>query len=131
MTDNLIYNLKPMHYNNRAQNRIATCNAHNNFFGAPPGGPMRSSGKVGKALLCDGVSSFESVPHSEKFEPKNLTVEAWIQLDEYPAGEDPRSWIVNKNTHEFAESHYALVIDGKKVAAYLNIGGGQQNYHDA
>jgi hypothetical protein len=26
-----------MNYNNKAQNRIATCNEHANFFGAKPG----------------------------------------------------------------------------------------------
>jgi beta-galactosidase len=71
------------------------------------------------------------VPHSDNLEPKHLTLEAWIQLDAYPGGDDPRRWIVNKNTHEFTESHYALVIDGKKVAGFLNIGGGQENYHEA
>lgn len=132
VTGNVVYNVRtPMNYNNRVQNRIATCNEHDNFFGVRPGGPLRTHGKVGKALLCDGAGSFESVPHSDKLEPKYLTVEAWIHLSEYPAGNDPRRWIVNKNTHEFTESHYALVIDGKKVAAFLNIGGGQENHHEA
>ena len=119
-----------MNYNNRNQNRIATCNEHDNFFGIRPGGSRRAPGKVGTALACDGASVFESVPHSDKLESRHLTVEAWIQLNQYPGGEDPRRWIVNKNTHEFTESHYALVIDGKKAAAYLNIGGGEQNYRE-
>jgi len=132
ITGNVVYNVRtPMNYNNRVQKRIATCNEHDNWFGTAPGGTPRCSGKVGKALLCNGVGSSESVSHSEELEPKHLTVEAWIQLDDYPGGNDPRRWIVNKNTHEFTESHYALVIDGKKVAAFLNIGGGQQNYHEA
>jgi len=132
VTGNVVYNVHtPMNYNNRSQNRIATCNEHDNFFGIRPGGPPRGVGKVGRALACDGTGVFHSVPHSDKLEPKHLTVEAWIQLDAYPGGDDPRRWIVNKNTHEFTESHYALVIDGKKVAAFLNIGGGQENYHEA
>jgi hypothetical protein len=132
VTGNVAYNVRtPMNYNNRNQNRIATCNEHDNFFGIGPSGPPRAPGKVGQALACDGAGVFQSVPHSDKLEPEHLTVEAWIRLDEYPGGDDPRRWIVNKNTHEFTESHYALVVDGKKVAGFLNIGGGQQNYHEA
>ena len=71
------------------------------------------------------------MPHSDKLDPRRLTAEAWIQLDAYPGGDDPRRWIVNKNTHEFTESHYALIIDGQKVAGFLNIGGGQENYYEA
>ncbi|MEA1951827.1 MAG: right-handed parallel beta-helix repeat-containing protein [Planctomycetota bacterium] len=34
VTGNVVYNVsKPMNYNNRAQNRNATCNEHGNFFG--------------------------------------------------------------------------------------------------
>ena len=126
-TGNLVYNVrKAMNYNNRQQNRIATCPVHGNWFGAPPGGTPRCPGKVGKALLCNGTSSSESVPHSKELEPKHMTVEAWVHLSEYPSGHDRRRWIVNKNTHEASESHYALAIDGKKAAAFLNIGG----YHE-
>ena len=40
VTGNVVYRVRtPMNYNNRAQNRIATCKEHDNFFGAPPGGP--------------------------------------------------------------------------------------------
>ncbi len=132
VTGNLVYNVtRPMNYNNRAQNRIATCREHDNFFGVRPGGLPHAPGKVGKALLCDGVGVFKSIPHADKLDPKHLTVEVWIQVSEYPGGKDPRRWIVNKNTHEFTQSHYGLVLDGKKIAAFLNIGGGQQNYYEA
>ena len=60
-------------------------------------------------------------------EPAELTVEAWVNLPEFPAGPDTRRWIVNKNANEWAEGHYALVLDGGKVGAYLNIGGGEKN----
>lgn len=37
VTGNLVYNTQtPMFYNNKAQNRKATCNEHSNFFGAKP-----------------------------------------------------------------------------------------------
>ncbi len=33
VTGNVVYNVRtPMNYNNRNQNRIATCNEHDNFF---------------------------------------------------------------------------------------------------
>ena len=117
--------------NNHHQNRIATCKIHDNWSNWRPGAESRAPGKVGKALLCDGMGNCVSVPHEDKLDPKNLSVEAWIQLSAYPVGKEPRRWIVNKNCHEFTAGHYALIIDGKKVAGYLNIGGGQANYHEA
>jgi hypothetical protein len=37
VTGNLVYNVsKPINYNNLAQDRKATCNEHDNFFGAKP-----------------------------------------------------------------------------------------------
>ena len=37
VTGNLVYSVpRPMNYNNAAQNRRATCNEHDNFFGAKP-----------------------------------------------------------------------------------------------
>ena len=128
VTGNLVYGVRnPMNFNNRNQNRIATCPVHDNHFGVLPDGPPRSQGKVGKALLCDGVATYESVPHSPKLEPQHLTIEAWIWLDEFPTDDDGRRWIVNKNTHEFTQSHYALMIYYTKVGAYLNIGGASKN----
>jgi hypothetical protein len=38
VTGNVVYNvIRPMNYNNHAQNRIATCPTHDNFFGSNPG----------------------------------------------------------------------------------------------
>ena len=60
VTGNVVYNVRtPMNYNNRAQNRVATCNEHDNFFGIQPGGSLRAPGKVGTALAGDGASAFE------------------------------------------------------------------------
>jgi hypothetical protein len=131
VTGNLVYNVpRAMNYNNAAQNRKATCNEHDNFFDAKPGGEVRTKGKVGMGLLCDG-SNFAEAPHAPNLEPAQLTVEAWVLLKEWPAGDDTRRWIVNKNTHEFTQGHYALMIDGNKAGAYLNIGGGQENCYEA
>lgn len=98
-----------------------------NRLGAAPPAP----GRVGTALRCDGTSSFVEAPHSERLEPECLTVEAWVRMAEYPSGRDTRRWIVNKNANEWVEGHYALVIDGGRAGAYLNIGGGRQNCHAA
>jgi len=85
-------------------------------------------GKVGLALGCDGSSSFVEAPHKPELDPEQLTVEAWVKLDEYPGGNDPRRWIVNKNRNEWEEGHYALIVERDRVGAYLNIGGGRQNH---
>ena len=131
VTGNLVYSVpRAMNFNNRAQNRIATCKVHDNFFGHRPGGVPLCPGKLGKGLLCDGVGSFLEVPHAPSLEPEHLTIAAWIWLDEFPADADGRRWIVNKNTHEFTEGHYALMVYYTKVGAYLNIGGGQPNCHE-
>ena len=132
VTGNSVHDVpNAMNYNNRAQNRIKTCNEHDDFFNARPGGQPLADGKVGKALLCDGAGAFLEAPHRSELEPAELTIEAWVYLDELPTGADARRWIVNKNTHEFTEGHYALMVDDSKVGAYLNIGGGQQNCHEA
>ena len=85
-------------------------------------------GKVGTALACDGSSSFVEAPHKPELDPEQLTVEAWIRLDEFPGGTDPRRWIVNKNRNEWEEGNYALMVQGSQVGAYLNVGGGRQNH---
>ncbi len=97
-----------------------------NHFGiAPP----PAEGKVGKALACDGASTLFEVPASPQLEPEQMTIEAWIKPAEIPAGKDNRRWIVNKNRNEWENGHYALMILGDKVGAYLNIGGGEKNAH--
>ena len=84
-------------------------------------------GKVGKAFACDGQNTFFDVPHSPALEPQQLTLAAWIYLDEYPAGE-ARRWIASKNVNEHQEAHYALIIENNEAGAYVNIGGGGGNF---
>jgi hypothetical protein len=90
-----------------------------------------SPGVSGNALSFDGINDYISVPHSSLVEPTNLTIEAWINIPVIPGGTDPRRWIVNKNTHESTQGHYALMINGSRVGAYLNIGGGSGNVFSA
>ncbi|HUU93750.1 MAG TPA: PQQ-binding-like beta-propeller repeat protein [Phycisphaerae bacterium] len=87
------------------------------------GGATLAPGKVGVALELDGLTGQVEVPHSPALEPAEMTLEAWIFLDRWPQSGDIRRWIVNKNTHEQTDGHYALVISGMQVGAYLNIGG--------
>lgn len=114
-------------FNNRRQNRDATCNVHDNYFRRRPSPTLRHEpGKFGRAL-----AGAISVAHSPDFEPQELTVETWLYLSDYPSGREPRRWIVGKNRNEYVDGHYALVIWGKKVSAYLNIGGGAENHYEA
>jgi hypothetical protein len=98
-----------------------------------PSQPRLAEGKIGSALGCDG-RAFIEVPHDAKYEPEQLTAEAWIRLDRWPeprtiaAGKtDTRRWIVSKNANEWEQGHYGLAIRHDQVGAYLNIGGGREN----
>jgi hypothetical protein len=89
--------------------------------------------KLGPGRLRGGLlatsKSFYETPHANKFEPPQLTVEAWVRMDEYPAARDTRRWIVSKSANEETDGHYALIVQGKEAGAYLNIGGGPANLH--
>jgi hypothetical protein len=71
------------------------------------------------------------VAHEAALEPEQITVSAWVWLTEYPAGEDNRRWVVNKNGNEWSQGHYGLVVAGKEVGAFLNIGGGRDKCFEA
>jgi hypothetical protein len=86
-----------------------------------------AKGKVGNGLNCDGSTTFVELASSAALEPQQLTAEAWINAAASPSGGDARRWIVGKNNNEWAEGHYALMIDGDKAGAYVNIGGGEKN----
>src|SRR5262249_9230142 len=45
--------------------------------------------------------------------------------------DDTRRWLVNKNVHENNDGHYALMLNGKRVGAYLNVGGGDEKRIEA
>ncbi|MCX7803983.1 MAG: right-handed parallel beta-helix repeat-containing protein [Planctomycetota bacterium] len=96
---------------------------------APRTGP-RTAGPAGRALACDGAVAREEVPHSRELEPARLTLEAWVRLPAYSAGDDPRRWVAGKNANEWENGHYALVVSGREVGAYMNFGGGRENCFD-
>jgi hypothetical protein len=88
-------------------------------------------GKVGSALLCDGVASHLEVPHRAELEPAQLTLEAWVHVGPYAGGKDPRRWVAAKNDNEWTDGHYGLVVRDDEAGAYLNIGGGKKNCSSA
>ena len=92
---------------------------------------MAAPGKIGSALRCDGTRNFVEVGHAPALEPEQITLEAWTFLTQFPGTNESRRWIVNKNQNEWAEGHYALMINADTVGAYLNIGGGRHNVHSA
>jgi serine/threonine-protein kinase len=83
--------------------------------------------KTGGGKDFDGKKDFIEVPDDPKLDPPELTVEAWVNPASIPNQDELRRWLVNKNTHEHTEGHYALMSDGAKVGAYVNIGGGEGN----
>lgn len=86
---------------------------------------------AGKALSFNGTNQYVSIPHSSALDPAILTVETWFNLPALPTGADNRRWLVNKNTHEWTQGHYALIITGNQVGAYLNIGGTKNDVKSA
>ncbi|MEI6499973.1 MAG: LamG-like jellyroll fold domain-containing protein, partial [Armatimonadota bacterium] len=123
VTGNLVYAVgRPMNYNDYAQNRNLTCREHDNVFGL-----LRTTdGVIGKALQGGSGSSFE-VPHAAKLDTPQLTVEAWVRLQQFPNDWDPRRWAVCKAGNEWIDGNYSLCIDKNNVEAYLDIGGGRDN----
>lgn len=91
-----------------------------------PDGLAYTSGKIGDAFLATGSNEL-TIPHEPALEPSSLSVEAWVRVAQFPEGGDTRRWLVNKNGNEWVEGHYALMIDGDRAGAYLNIGGGREN----
>lgn len=83
-------------------------------------------GRVGGAFVGTGSNSLDRA-HAPELDPAHLTVETWVRTAAFPREGDPRRWLVNKNGNEWEEGHYALVIDGDRPGAYLNMGGGKEN----
>lgn len=122
---NLIYNTsaEPIRFNASGHDRMT--------WGENTLGMTRMApGRRGLALACDGAAGLTE-PHRDALEPASLTAEAWVWVDALPGGEDPRRWIVSKNDNEWADGHWALMLQDDRVGAYLNIGGGQAKMLDA
>jgi Concanavalin A-like lectin/glucanases superfamily/GH141 insertion domain/Right handed beta helix region len=96
-----------------------------------PASRRSTKGKLGSALLCDGVASHLEVPHRAELEPAQLTLEAWVRVGPYAGGKDRRRWVAGKNRNEWTDGHYGLVVSDDEVGAYLNIGGGKKNCFSA
>ena len=86
-------------------------------------GSRWAPGRVGSGFQADGRNHLDR-PHSPELEPKQWTLQTWVYVDAFAKEGDSRRWLVSKNDNEWAEGHYALVLDGKHPMAYLNIGGG-------
>lgn len=83
-------------------------------------------GKVGAAFRANGSNHLE-ISHASELDPELLTVESWVWADEIPSEGETRRWLVNKNQNEWAEGHYALLLDRDRPGVYLNVGGGKDH----
>jgi hypothetical protein len=88
-------------------------------------GVQLASGRVGFGFQADGRNHINR-PSSPDLEPKQWSLQTWVYADEFGKEGDARRWLVSKNYNEWAEGHYALLLDGKHPMAYLNIGGGPE-----
>jgi hypothetical protein len=123
VTGNLVYGVATaLNFNNHAQDRLATCKVHDNVTTTV----QRTPGLVGQALRA-GWGSCVEIPYDPTLDPAELTVEAWVRVERYPEGTDPRRWVVCKGGNEWVDGTYELIIDGANVGAYLNVGGGREN----
>ncbi|MBL7224289.1 MAG: right-handed parallel beta-helix repeat-containing protein, partial [Candidatus Brocadiae bacterium] len=140
VTGNLVYNVRrAMNSNNRAQNRTATCNEHDNLFGLKPGQPgfpqeiadeagidpawrhlfkktSAAAGDLGPALAA--VSDYDGgdyywVRHGQK-QPQHGLREAWVF-------NRAMTWLDDKDGVEGAIICYStqspLPLTGKKQAS--------------
>ncbi len=96
----------------------------------PPRGEEAPIRKL-QGWTFDGQSDHLDFPHESALEPAKLTVEAWVNPTTIPATRNTRRWLVNKNGNEWGQGHYALLMDGSKIGAYLNLSGGRNNVIEA
>ena len=82
-------------------------------------------GRVGLAFRASGRNHLDS-PANPALEPPHWTLQTWVYADDFAKEGDARRWLVAKNDNEWAEGHYALILDGEHPMAYLNIGGGPE-----
>jgi len=82
-------------------------------------------GRIGAGFVADGRNQLD-LPHRAELEPAQLSVEAWVRAEDFPADGDTRRWLVSKGANEWADGHFALLLDGNRAGAYLNLGGGPE-----
>ncbi|HAB16855.1 MAG TPA: hypothetical protein DCE44_10445 [Verrucomicrobiales bacterium] len=102
--------------------RLSALSTNKNTFADVRVGP----GKVGGAFVATG-SNYLELAHTAALDPDQFSVEMWVRTSEFPKEGDARRWLINKNSNEWVEGHYALVLDQNRPGAYLNIGGGKEN----
>lgn len=79
----------------------------------------------GAGFDARGTNRFE-LPFNEAAHPA-LTVSAWVRRQENPGKGETRRWIVSRGGNEWEDGHVGLVLDGDRVGAYVNVGGGVSN----
>ena len=129
--NNVVYDVpgKPMYFNtgkSTVENHQWT---DNTFIDSHP---KTGAGRWGRALW--GSDDDFIVAHRDDLEPAALTAETWFfqkLRGWHGKKKDPRDWLVAKNGNEHDDGHYGLVIDGDRVGAYLNIGGGRSGVYEA
>lgn len=82
-------------------------------------------GVRGGAMRCKDGHHLD-VAHDVRFEPSELSLEAWVKIRSPSDESDTRRWVVNKNENEWEVGHYALVIDGDEAVAYIAPEGGRE-----
>jgi len=78
----------------------------------------------GGAFAADGKNRVER-SEREGAVGKAWALAAWVRRDAESAKEESRRWIVSRGGNEWVAGHLALVVDGDKPGAYLNVEGGQ------
>jgi hypothetical protein len=130
--NNVVYDVPgPAMYFNTGKTTVENHKwANNSFIDTRP---KTGEGRWGRAIWGDN-GNYLQVAHSDRLDPPTLTAEAlFFQKlhDWHGKQKDARDWLVAKNGNEHQDGHYSLLIDGDRVGAYLNIGGGPKGLHEA
>jgi len=88
--------------------------------------PLLLRGKIGASFLATGSNHLEQL-HSTNLEPEQLSVEVWVKPDEIPSEGETRRWLISKNSDEWTQGHYALLLNKDQPGVYLNNLGGREH----
>ncbi len=88
--------------------------------------PLLAPGRLGASFLATGSNHLEQAD-SPDLEPELLSVEAWVKPDEVPLEGETRRWLVSKNSDEWTQGHYALLLNKDQPGVYLNNLGGREH----